>query len=57
MMTEEQAKKEQPWREYIIDCDEETLDPIFSPEMPKDIREQYDRYIKSLKKPVMRVKV
>lgn len=57
MMTEEQAKKEQPWREYIIDCDEETLDPIFSPEMPKDIREKYDRYVKSLKKPVMRVKV
>jgi hypothetical protein len=57
MMTEEQAKKAQPWIKYIIGCDEETLDPIFSSEIPNDIREKYDRYVKSLKKPVMRSKV
>lgn len=56
MMTEEQAKKEQPWIEYIIGCDEETLEPIFSKDIPKDIKAKYDNFISGLKKPVMRMK-
>jgi hypothetical protein len=56
MMTEEEAKKAYPWIEYIVGCDEETLEPIFSKEMPEEIREEYNRYVKSLRQPSRRMK-